>query len=237
MAGQVYSDHRFFLSWLRLVARPGGCCYNPAAFSGWMPCAGRRHAQDQGNARSGRRRSGRPGPRRGVTTRDRLPRPYAGAARPPQPDRPRARGEGRSPYRFPSHHRGYRHRHRPGGGRRRWASRAGIQRYGEAHDPDGRDPDPRGARRLEPPLSHLEGGLHQAEARRDGYRALQGMVPGLRAGCRADPAYREPLRREQPPYRRELLQGSGARAARARSRSIRASPMRCPRPRACSAAA
>ena len=36
---------------------------------------------------------------------------------------------------------------------------------------------------------------------------------GIPAG-RADLAYLEPLRREQPPHRRELLQGSGALAAR-----------------------
>ena len=43
--------------------------------------------------------------------------------------------------------------------------RAGIQRYGDALISDGRDADPRGARRLQPALSHLEGRLHPPEAR------------------------------------------------------------------------
>ena len=49
-----------------------------------------------------------------------------------------------------------------------------------------------------------------------------------------DAACLEPLRREQPPHRRELLQGPRPRAARRRSRSTRARRRRCPAPRACS---
>ncbi|MBF0304960.1 MAG: imidazole glycerol phosphate synthase subunit HisH [Alphaproteobacteria bacterium] len=39
------------------------------------------------------------------------------------------------------------------------------------------------------------------------------MVPGLRPGGRRDPACRDAVRREQPPHRRVLLQGAGARLA------------------------
>ena len=42
----------------------------------------------------------------------------------------------------------------------------------------------------------------------------------------------EPLRREQPPYRRDLLQGCGAGFPRRLCRSIRATPTLCPPPRA-----
>ena len=48
----------------------------------------------------------------------------------------------------------------------------------------------------------------------------------------ADAACRDALRRQQPPYRRELLQGPGAGACARRSRSIRARAAACPRPRA-----
>src|ERR1044071_1432227 len=39
------------------------------------------------------------------------------------------------------------------------------------------------------------------------------MVPGLRAIGGCHPAHRKPLRREQPPHRRKLLQGAGTRVA------------------------
>ena len=182
--------------------------------------AGVRVARHQGNPH---RRRHQPRRHRQVRHQDRhrLPRPHAGAAQPPQPDRHHAARRGRPAHRLSPHHRGHRHR----------AGRVPDQGAGrprrhpplrQRHHPDGRDADRGGARRLQPALPDLEGELLQAQARHHGHRAVQGMVPGLRPARRADAARVEPLRRQQPPYRRELLQGPGARAARRRSRSTRA---------------
>ena len=67
---------------------------------------------------------------------------------------------------------------------RRWAAAPASAATARLY-PDGRDPDPRSPSTLQPALPDLEGDLHQAEAGRDGHRAVQGMVPGLRAaaGC------------------------------------------------------
>ena len=53
--------------------------------------------------------------------------------------------------------------------------------------------------------------------------------------CRHHAARRDSIRHQRSPYRRVLLQGPGARAARSRSRSIRAPRTRCRPPRARSA--
>ncbi len=51
---------------------------------------------------------------------------------------------------------------------------------------------------------------------------VQRMVPGLRDECRHHAACRDAVRHQRPPYRRVLLQGPGARAARRdRDRSAR----------------
>src|SRR3546814_50520 len=83
--------------------------------------------------------------------------------------------------------------------------RKGIWRYGQALISDGRDPDPGGARCVEPPLSHLEGGFQPRQARHHGHRVVQGVVSGLCPARRPDAARGEPLRHEQSPYRRVLL--------------------------------
>ncbi len=91
--------------------------------------------------------------------------------------------------------------------------RRGIRRYGDALIPMDETLTRVAHRRLEPALSDLEGRVPAPEGRRDGHRAVQGVVPGLRPGRRRDPACREPVRREQPSHRRILLQGPGPSAA------------------------
>src|SRR5580704_17047874 len=74
--------------------------------------------------------------------------------------------------------------------------------------PDGRDPDSGHPRRFEPAIPDLESQFYAAKTRRNGHRAVQGMVSGLRSVGRDDAACRKPLWREQSPYRRIVLQRS-----------------------------
>src|SRR5262249_12705749 len=90
------------------------------------------------------------------------------------------------------------------------------QALGRRDDPDGRDADARGPRRVQSALSHLEGRVLARQARRDGHRAVQGVVPSLCPERGAHAPHREHLRREQPPHRGKLLQGRRARAAPSR---------------------
>ena len=89
-------------------------------------------------------------------------------------------GQGRSAHRFSPHHRGHRLSSSARRCRRRSATAPASAATAHARDPDGRDADPGQPRRLEPALSDLEGRIHPAQARRDGHRAVQGVVPGLR---------------------------------------------------------
>ena len=92
--------------------------------------------------------------------------------------------------------------------------RAGIARYGHAVIPMDETLTRVSLDASNRPYLDLEGRVHPAEARRDGHRAVQGMVPGLRPVGRGDPARRKPLRREQPPHRRD----PASRVSRERSR-------------------
>ena len=115
--------------------------------------------------------------------------------------------------------------------RRRWATARASAAMASDH-PDGRDADPRRARPVEPALPDLEGRFHPAQARRDGHRAVQGMVPGLRPGGRR----RRCTSRTSTARTTTTSSKAASRAWRApcarRSRSTRASRMPCPRPRA-----
>ena len=72
---------------------------------------------------------------------------------------------------------------------------SGITRFGSALIPMDETLTRVAHRCLQPALSDLEGDDPQAEARRDGHRAVQGMVPGLCPERRRLPAHRESLRR------------------------------------------
>ncbi len=156
----------------------------PLTTPGTRRAAGLRHACHEGDEHCRRYQSGW---HRQVRYQDRyrLPRPYAGAAFAPQSDRYHAARRRRPAYRLPSHHRrrGHRAGRVPdqGAGRPRWHPplRRGA-------DPDGRDPDRGGTRRVEPAVPNLEGEFLQAQARYHGHRAVQGVVPGLRPARRAD---------------------------------------------------
>ena len=86
------------------------------------------------------------------------------------------------------------------------------------------------------PLPRLERAVLADAAGRPRYRADRPLVLLRRSARRADPARRDALRHQQPPHLRSpASRALPGRCAR-RSRSIRARPTRCPRPRACSGA-
>ena len=108
----------------------------------------------------------------------------------------------------------------------------GITRYAERARADGRGADARRDRRVGPAVPGVQGQVRPRQGRRVRHRAGAGVVPGLRHERRHHAARRDVVRDKRSPYCRVLLQGPGAGAARGRSRSIRARPARCRRPRA-----
>ncbi len=96
----------------------------------------------------------------------------------------------------------------------------------------GRDADARGDRRFGPAVPGVEGGILRSEDRHLRHRAGARVLPGIRPECRHHAARSQPLRRQQPPHRRDLLQGGGARAAHGDGTGRRARPAPCPPPRA-----
>ena len=198
-----------------LADRPASCYKGAASHGGGAggfshaPSQGR--AQHLGNQDLGDRRSGRQRALRRFQ-RDRFPRSHAGAAVAPQPDGHHPQGRRRPAHRLPPHHRGYRDRPGPGGrpGARRPQGHRALRRRANS---DGRDPHPGGAGPLQPTLSGVEGELHPRQAGRDGYRSVQGVVPCLRPERRDDAARGKPLRHQQPPHHRVLLQGPRPRPA------------------------
>ncbi len=98
--------------------------------------------------------------------------------------------------------------------------RAGIRRYGAAHIPMDETLTEVALDASNRPYLIWKVVFSKPKLGDHGHRAVQGMVPGLRPIGRAHLARLEPLRRQQPPHRRELLQGAGARAQdRGRDRS------------------
>ncbi len=81
------------------------------------------------------------------------------------------------------------------------------------------------------PYPGVAGQIRAAEGRRVRHRALPRVLSGAGAACRDHAAHREPLRREQPPYRRNLLQGGGAGVSRRLRHRPAEMPRRCLRPR------
>ena len=76
-----------------------------------------------------------------------------------------------------------------------------------------------------PAVPRLEGRVQPRQGRRDGYRTVPRVVPGLCDERRDHAARRKSLRRQQPPHRRIGVQGAGPGAARRRrDRSARRRP-------------
>ena len=163
--------------------------------------------------------------------RHRLPRPHARSAGAALAHRHHGQGQGRPAHRPPPHHRGRRHRARPGG-------EAGARRH-EGHHPlrrrapaDGRGADARRDRHFGRPFLVFKAEFVPRQGRRLRHRAGAGMVPGLRHERRRDAARRDastaPTTTISPNPASRAWRGRCAR----RSPSIRAPPTRCRRPRA-----
>ena len=151
----------------------------------------------------------------------------------PFADRHGGQRQGRPPHRRPPHGRGHRHRARPGACRKALGERRGIVRYASL-DLAMDETLTRAARRcFRPSLPGLERRLHRAQDRHVRHRAGARILPGARPECRHHPACHQPLRRQQPPYRRDLLQGGGAgRCVHALDARSAPGRTRCPPPRA-----
>ena len=86
-----------------------------------------------------------------------------------------------------------------------------------------------------PAVPGVQGRVRARQGRHLRHRAGAGVVPGVRDECRRHAARRDALRQQRPSYRRILLQRIWRGRCAPRSRSIRARPARCRRPRARSA--
>ena len=170
----------------------------------------------------------------GVVGRDRhrLPRPHARSAGAPLAHRHHGQGQGRPAHRPPPHHRGRRHRARPGG-------QAGARRH-EGHHPlrrraraDGRGADARRASTcpgrpflvFKVEFARDKVGAFDTELVQEWFQAF-----AMNAGITLH--VETLVRHQRSSYCRVLLQGPGAGAARGGRRSIRAPQARCRRPRA-----
>ena len=166
--------------------------------------------------------------------RHRLPRPHARSAGAALAHRHHGQGQGRPAHRSPPHHRGCRHRARPGG-------EAGARRH-EGHHPlcrcaraDGRGADARRDRHFRAAVSGVQGRVRARQGRHLRHRTGAGMVPGFRHEFRHHAARRDACTAPTT----TISPSPASRAWRARCarrwRSIRAPRTRCRPPRARSA--